>query len=37
MKVLVTGAQGKVGRAVTAALIGAGHEVTASDVGRGVF
>lgn len=37
MKVLVTGAQGKVGRAATAALAAAGHEVTASDVGRGVF
>jgi nucleoside-diphosphate-sugar epimerase len=37
MKVLVTGAQGKVGRAVTAALAEAGHEVTASDAGRGVF
>jgi UDP-glucose 4-epimerase len=34
MKVLVTGAQGKVGRAVTAALVAAGHDVTASDVGR---
>jgi UDP-glucose 4-epimerase len=37
MKVLVTGAQGKVGSSVTAALAEAGHEVTASDVGRGVF
>ncbi|WP_445182891.1 NAD-dependent epimerase/dehydratase family protein [Pseudonocardia sp. Cha107L01] len=37
MKVLVTGAQGKVGHAATAALAEAGHEVTASDVGRGVF
>jgi UDP-glucose 4-epimerase len=37
MKVLVTGAHGKVGRAVTAALASGGHSVTASDVGRGVF
>jgi nucleoside-diphosphate-sugar epimerase len=37
MRVLVTGAHGKVGRAVTAALADAGHAVTASDVGRGVF
>jgi UDP-glucose 4-epimerase len=37
MRVLVTGAHGKVGRAATAALADAGHDVTASDVGRGVF
>ena len=29
MKVLMTGAHGKVGRAATQALIDAGHEVTA--------
>ena len=32
MKVLVTGAHGKVGRAAVAALVAAGHEVTASDL-----
>lgn len=32
MKVLVTGAHGKVGRAAVAALAAAGHEVTASDL-----
>ena len=32
MKVLVTGAHGKVGRAAVVALIAAGHEVTASDL-----
>jgi nucleoside-diphosphate-sugar epimerase len=37
MRVLVTGARGKVGTATTAALIGAGHEVTCTDVMRGVF
>jgi UDP-glucose 4-epimerase len=37
MKVLVTGARGKVGRAVVPALMGAGHEVRASDLARGVF
>lgn len=37
MKVLVTGARGKVGTATTAALVGAGHEVTCTDVMRGVF
>lgn len=37
MKVLITGAQGKVGRAATQALVDAGHEVTACDVGRHDF
>ena len=37
MKVLVTGARGKVGGATTAALIRAGHEVTCTDLLRGVF
>lgn len=37
MKVLVTGAHGKVGRAATTALTAAGHEVTASDLSRPVF
>jgi nucleoside-diphosphate-sugar epimerase len=37
MRVLVTGARGKVGTATTAALIAAGHEVTCTDVMRGVF
>lgn len=37
MKVLVTGAHGKVGRAATQALLEAGHEVTASDLGRPEF
>ena len=32
MRVVVTGAQGKVGRATTAALAAAGHEVVASDL-----
>lgn len=32
MKVLVTGAHGKVGRAAVAALVAGGHEVTASDL-----
>jgi UDP-glucose 4-epimerase len=32
MRVLVTGSRGKVGRATVAALIGAGHEVRATDV-----
>lgn len=37
MKVLITGAQGKVGRAATQALVDAGHAVTACDVGRHDF
>ena len=37
MRVLVTGARGKVGTATTAALAAAGHEVTCTDVARGVF
>jgi nucleoside-diphosphate-sugar epimerase len=37
MRVLVTGARGKVGTATTAALIDAGHDVTCTDVMRGVF
>ena len=37
MRVLVTGARGKVGTATTAALIAAGHEVTCTDVMRGIF
>jgi nucleoside-diphosphate-sugar epimerase len=37
MKVLVTGAKGKVGSATVKALLAAGHEVTATDVMRGVF
>src|SRR5882724_1952578 len=37
MRVLVTGAQGKVGRATTAALVAGGHQVTAADVGRHSF
>jgi len=37
MKVLITGAHGKVGRAATQALVDAGHEVTACDVGRHDF
>jgi len=37
MKVLVTGARGKVGRVVTANLAEAGHEVTATDLSRGDF
>ncbi|MEV0596768.1 NAD-dependent epimerase/dehydratase family protein [Nonomuraea cavernae] len=37
MNVVVTGAHGKVGRAATQALLDAGHEVTAVDVGRPVF
>jgi len=37
MRVLVTGARGKVGTATTAALVAAGHDVTCTDVMRGVF
>src|SRR5258706_6214573 len=37
MRVLVTGARGKVGTATAAALTKAGHDVTCTDVMRGVF
>ncbi|MFF0769064.1 NAD-dependent epimerase/dehydratase family protein [Nonomuraea wenchangensis] len=37
MRVVVTGAHGKVGRAAVQALLAAGHEVTASDVTRPVW
>jgi UDP-glucose 4-epimerase len=37
MRVLVTGARGKVGTATATALAAAGHEVTCTDVARGVF
>jgi UDP-glucose 4-epimerase len=37
MRVLVTGSRGKVGRAAVAALIGAGHEVRATDVAPPTF
>jgi nucleoside-diphosphate-sugar epimerase len=37
MRVLVTGALGKVGRATTEALVEAGHQVTASDMARPDF
>ena len=37
MRVLVTGAQGKVGRATVAALMRAGHDVRATDLFPPVF
>jgi UDP-glucose 4-epimerase len=37
MRILVTGARGKVGRATVDALLAAGHVVTASDLGPPVF
>jgi nucleoside-diphosphate-sugar epimerase len=37
LRVLVTGARGKVGRATVAALAAAGHEVRATDLDRGTF
>jgi nucleoside-diphosphate-sugar epimerase len=37
MRILVTGARGKVGRATVDALLTAGHEVTATDLGTPVF
>src|SRR4051812_10941564 len=37
MRILVTGARGKVGSATVAALIDAGHDVTALDLGAPVF
>src|SRR5215218_2214292 len=37
MRILVTGARGKVGAAAVAALVDAGHDVTASDLGRPRF
>jgi len=37
MRILVTGARGKVGAATVAALLDAGHEVTALDTGAPVF
>jgi UDP-glucose 4-epimerase len=37
MRVLVTGGRGKVGTVTAAALATAGHNVTCTDVGRGVF
>jgi len=37
MRILVTGARGKVGAATVAALLDAGHEVTAADTGAPVF
>jgi UDP-glucose 4-epimerase len=37
MRILVTGGRGKVGRATVDALLAAGHEVTATDLGAPVF
>jgi UDP-glucose 4-epimerase len=37
MRILVTGGHGKVGRATVDALLAAGHDVTASDLGAPVF
>jgi UDP-glucose 4-epimerase len=37
MRILVTGGRGKVGRATVDALLAAGHDVTASDLGPPVF
>ena len=37
MRILVTGARGKVGAATVAALTGGGHTVTATDLGRPAF
>jgi UDP-glucose 4-epimerase len=37
MRVLVTGANGKVGRVTVTALIGRGHEVRAADLQRGLY
>jgi nucleoside-diphosphate-sugar epimerase len=37
MRILVTGARGKVGRATVEALLSAGHDVTATDLGAPVF
>jgi nucleoside-diphosphate-sugar epimerase len=37
MKLLITGAHGKVGRATTAAALAAGHQVTGVDLGRPSF
>ncbi len=37
MRILVTGARGKVGSATVAALADAGHDVSATDMGRPVF
>src|SRR6266568_1212495 len=37
MRILVTGARGKVGTATARALVEAGHEVTCTDLLRGVF
>jgi nucleoside-diphosphate-sugar epimerase len=37
MRILVTGARGKVGRATVESLLAAGHDVTATDLGAPVF